>query len=528
MLHKKNTCTLLSIMMAATLTACGGGGGSGNPNPPPATTDTDNDTVVDGSDNCPNIANPAQLDTDNDGTGDVCDSTPNGNNTQPVMFFAANDGTTGVELHKTDGTTAGTSIVKNINGGGLSSNPSNFIQLGNKTLFTANDGINGVELWETDGTLNGTKMIKNIRAAAVSSNPTELTKLGNKVIFSAIDTTSNGQELWVTDGTEAGTQLLANINTTPNAGSFPADFTEMGGKLYFTADQGNVGTRTGRELWMTDGTTAGTQLVADIDTGVADSNPADLTVLNNKLYFSANNTSESTPSGIELYVSDGTAAGTVRFSDINLSGPSTPTELTVMNGNLYFVATDGITGRELYKTDGTSAPTRVSDINPSPGGNGFTGVGLLTAVGNKLYFRANAGNNVGLPTNQRNKGLELWETDGTAAGTTITSDINTGAANSTPANLTVLGSTLYFTAISATFGNELHKVDSSGAVVVKDINPTLAASTPLNLTEFGGKLLFSATEVIAGRELYISDGTSAGTVLVKDINNGAANSSPAF
>lgn len=514
--------SLLSMMILATLTACGGGGGG---TPPP--TDTDGDGVIDSNDNCPNIANPNQTDTDNDGIGDACDSTPNGN-ASTIAFFQANDGISGIELYKTDGTTAGTSVVKNIRIGAASSTPANFVKLGNKTLFTATDGTNGFELWVTDGTTNGTTLVKDIRTGAASSTPLELTKLGNKVVFTAIGTTAAGREVWVTDGTEAGTTLLRNINTNINVGSAPGNFTEMNGKVYFTANQGNAGTQTGTELWVTDGTAAGTQLVADINTGTGSSNPQNLTVFNNKLYFSAVNPSESTPAGRELYVSDGTAAGTTRFSDINTSGSSSPSELTVMNGNLYFVANDGSTGPELWKTDGTAAPTQVRDINPLPStGSAIFG---LTAFGNKLYFRANAGADPSLPANERNKGLELWESDGTAAGTTITTDIRSGAGlASTPRFFTVVGNTLYFVAASNTYGSELHKLDSNGAaVLVKDLNVGLPPSFPQELTVFNNKLLFSATTAAYGRELYISDGTVAGTTLVKDIRVGALDSTPIF
>src|SRR5437868_4618465 len=73
-----------------------------------------------------------------------------------VVFFAANDGSSGVELWKSDGTDAGTVRVKDIRTGSSSSSPSNLMNVGGTLYFTANDGTSGVELWKTDGTDAGT------------------------------------------------------------------------------------------------------------------------------------------------------------------------------------------------------------------------------------------------------------------------------------------------------------------------------------------------------------------------------------
>ena len=113
--------------------------------------------------------------------------------------------------------------------------------------FSANDGINGNELWQSDGTIAGTKIVKNISAAA-SSNPANLISVNNTLYFTASDATS-GVELWKSDGTDAGTVMINAGTTTggisPNAASSnPVNLTDVNGTLYFTASDGTNGVGT--------------------------------------------------------------------------------------------------------------------------------------------------------------------------------------------------------------------------------------------------------------------------------------------
>ena len=115
----------------------------------------------------------------------------------------------------------------------------------------------GTELWKSDGTAAGTVMVKDIYSGNQAGNPTGLTLVDNTLYFRAYDGT-NGYELWKSDGTAAGTVMVKDINSGGNsyAGSFTACST-----LYFIADDGD-----GYELWKSDGTTAGTVMVEDIHT----------------------------------------------------------------------------------------------------------------------------------------------------------------------------------------------------------------------------------------------------------------------
>ena len=74
-------------------------------------------------------------------------------------------------------------------------------------LFAANDGTDGTELWRSDGTSAGTYMVKDIYAGVSGGNPTWLTVMNGAVYFSACDST-HGYELWKSDGTSSGTVWL--------------------------------------------------------------------------------------------------------------------------------------------------------------------------------------------------------------------------------------------------------------------------------------------------------------------------------
>jgi ELWxxDGT repeat protein len=148
------------------------------------------------------------------------------------LFFRATQGGpsgSGVELWVTDGTSTGTTIVKDINPSG-NSDPSGLIVAGSNLYFTAYDGVNGIELWKTDGTTAGTVIVKNIRSTVNSSNPSNFRVVGDTLYFAASDG-KNGNELWKTDATGA-TIMVKDINTTADEDSNPGSLVSIGSTLY--------------------------------------------------------------------------------------------------------------------------------------------------------------------------------------------------------------------------------------------------------------------------------------------------------
>lgn len=422
--------------------------------------------------------------------------------------FAASNGANDIELWITDGTAAGTHLVKNLNGSTSSSSPHGFTAFGAKALFFAESPTNILELWITDGTDAGTVALRSVSG---STQPGDLCVLGNKVLFRGNDTVNNS-ELWVTDGTVGGTKLLADIKPG-TSGSAPFDFHTVGTNVFFHANDGMHGL----ELWVTDGTELGTKMVKDINTtgsqSLSDSFVTDITVFGNKVLFQA----YDAVNGSELWISDGSDPGTVRVSDINTNanGNSAPHEITVFNTasglKAVFAASDNNSDLELYVTDGATT-TLVKDIFVGAPGVSSSDPSDIKAFGAQALFVANDGVH----------GRELWITDGTTIGTHMVLDINaSGAASSNPTEFTVIGNLAVFAANDGVHGTELWVTDGTGigTHLLADIAPGTHlgpdSSSPRDFVNIGGQILFSADDGGAhlGRELWSTDGITAHLVI---------------
>jgi ELWxxDGT repeat protein len=411
------------------------------------------------------------------------------------VFFGADDGVLGNEVWMSDGTAAGTTMLKDIHPGpGRSDGYDNplppfesfgsdrdFTAMGGYVYFAATDGDHPVSLWKTDGTGAGTSEVYSV-------SPGNMTVLNGSLIFSGNSGSpmSGDVELWKSDPISEVTAVLKNISQ--NGDSYPGSWTGFvlfNNELYF--DVANTNSNTPPELcelWKTNGTDAGTVAVKP---GTALEPAGELAVCGSFLYFPVYN------AGVyELWRSNGTPGGTVKLPGLNFTG-SDPSQFTVYNGSLYFSANDGTHGWEVWKLDcaaGTAA--MVKDISPD---NNSDSPSELTVFNNLLYFRAA----------HPNYGDELWQTDGTEAGTTMVKDINPGLGGSSLYDLTEFSGLLFFSADDGAHGDELWLSDGTeaGTSLAKDIYPGPEGSDPYEFAAVNGTLFFSATDGTTGEELWM-------------------------
>ncbi len=408
------------------------------------------------------------------------------------LLFAANDGANGMELWKSDGTEVGTQIFNTTNANTDSGNPKNFYKFNGLVYYNSVRTNAGTELYATDGATSTVFAEINLFGNA---NPSSFKEFNNSLIFSAIygDVSSNnyGQELFGFDGTQWSNLndiFIKDINTTvisanSNHSSSPDSFVELNGLLLFSA--ASIANNGDRELWVSNGTNSGTNLLLDINVGVSSSNPSELIFFNNKIYFSA----DDGVNGRELWVTDGTVNGTMMVQDLFPNGSGNPTGLTVYNNFLIFTANNPSTGVEAFKMTASENITLLQNINPGSGSSAPFG---YTVFNGDLYFAADNGS-----------GIELWKSGGFPSNTNLLADINP-SGESTPQGFTEYNGKLYFNADDGANGRELWVTDgtTSGTQLIEDIWTGVASSDPLDFIVAGDNLFFSASNGSTGIELF--------------------------
>lgn len=385
----------------------------------------------------------------------------------------------------------------------------------------------GIASAQTSGIV---QLLKNIHPGRDGSDPASFVTLNGIAYFRANDG-AHGYELWRSDGTKSGTQLVIDLNSGPPNG-FPDNVAVANGNLYFTAfnDWGYSGSK----VWTSDGTAAGTGMLVDTYPGLRNGGPFGPPLPGNFTALDASRilfTALDPVAGLEPWITDRTKPGTKRIVDLHPGQQwSIPIGFTPLHNVAYFGADksavffpDGtaVFNRELFRTDGTAEGTyQLKDIYPGPNPSIPTD---FIRYRDRVFFRAA----------DRMHGAEFWSTDGTEAGTTLLTDLNPGPAGSFPqypikvkfaADPTPV---FVFFADDRTHGAELFRSDGTkdGTYLIKDINPT-GNSAPLGLTYYKGHIYFSADDGKHGDELWTSDGTAGGTRLFADLNPGKLRSGP--
>ncbi len=476
-------------------------------------------------------------------------------------------------LWKTDGTAAGTVLVKQLSTSTIGDSdypapppaPLAMTVQDGLLYFGGYDSQSGVELWRSDGTTDGTFKVKDIDPSVTNGVSTVFDKpivgnaatLGGKTFYMGADL-AHGYELWTSDGTAAGTHLFMDINTD-HGSSNPGNLVVSGANLFFEAVDG---TGHGNELWVSDGTVAGTHKVLpsgqspSINPGLQNTGSGyqvQMTPVFGDFVITAND-------GAPVYISDGTTAGTHTLSDLfagadgghavvgselfyttrpasnsediwvtdgspsgthmlqqfvdnaqTFSGPivNLASNTAVLGNTVFFTVDDGSNGRDVWKSDGTAAGTALVHATPEADTAGQPH--SLVATANKVFFVANDAN--GSP--------QVWASDGGAAVATAATQWLIP-----PNTVYASGSTAFFVAYDNNAGTITSKLYATDGGAPVNVDPSSGFATAANITPFGNGVFFVDNDTAHGTELWFSGGTVASTALVADIDPLSDSSSP--
>jgi ELWxxDGT repeat protein len=450
----------------------------------------------------------------------------------PVSYFFAKQSGNTWALWKTDGTSGGTTLVKQ----GLRPGGEDSALYNGYLYYAADDDSVGTELWRTNLVTDQTALFKDMESGVYSSDPHYMTVFEDRLYFAALwgrfqssDGTPEGtpiNDMW----TEQMTSPMFIFHDSAYYAAFLDDFigdndraylawfgsggsgqtsdltpgkplTVFQDRLYFTA--GNM--ENGQELWSTGGTLESIRQLRDINPGSGNANIDNAMEYNGLLYFIA----EDAASGQRLWSTDGSEEETVPVFDpplssqqIQLVGVIQP-ESAEKPGGLLLVMETAPTTRQLFVyTKATTEPQLLANLG------GFTNrVPALdsgTVFNNVYYF----------PAYDAEHGGELWRTDGTDTGTLQLGDIWSGTRGSLPAGFGPCGVRLCFSADDGVHGRELWSTDGTwaGTSLVDDLNTQPASAYPQGFVSAGNLLYFFARDAVGPYNLWRTNGTSNGSL----------------
>ncbi len=414
-----------------------------------------------------------------------------------------------------------------------------FVRLERSVLFPARSAQEGVELWASDGTAAGTRLVRDFCQASCDSDPRFLGASARQAFLSAMDD-SGRRLLWATDGTAAGTvALMSNSRGVGDEGVFWA----AGGRLLFSGFDS-----AGIEPWVSDGTPAGTRRLGDF--GTERTTTYYSFRANQRAVFFLQSPFYGGPS--TLFASDGTAAGTVALGTWErpyqnlgvtadhvflLVGSSEPFDLWTSTGtaagtrslrnispalgaagSLDLLATTSrfalITAakpsgeRELWASDGTPAGTRrllanaeVASVVTLDDPSGLSRPPQVPRGWALLLLRTTAG------------GEQLWATDGTPEGTRSLLDTCAASCLASVQHLGDLDAAVIFRRQATGRGQELWASDGTVAGT-RRLDPGCGTGCQIEFSTGIGRLgnAFVVTSWQTDQPgLWLTDGTPGGT-----------------
>jgi ELWxxDGT repeat protein len=423
--------------------------------------------------------------------------------TNGLYYFSGREALTQDEPYRTDGTAAGTGRLIDLYTITGPSNPGPYVTLatpgGVRTVFAADDGQHGPALWVTDGTEAGTRLLNP--DAKIVFDPAFSAPVNGRTFFVTRGSEGFGTRLWATDGTPAGTVVVKDFGTSLGIDYSPVTpaLFAIGDKVYFIghgtrAGDGNSG------VWVSDGTAAGTRLLAP-----GNNPPSWLMPYGDAVYFLEGGIGSS----LNLWKTDGTAAGTTlvrRLADGRLTSGF---DSEVLDGVLYFIAsyspTPGSSAVALWRSDGTEAGTWVVKEVPAT-------LEYMVAAGHRLFLAC-----YDKP--------DIWTSDGTRGGTGPISDFVPALAGFTHRSyfdnpeLTAAGPVVYLLGRTPSGGAGVWRTDGTPAGTRR----VAALSSDVSTRAVGvadGVFYFEQTKAVGSFPdgvLWRTDGTEAGIAAVADV-----------
>jgi len=499
------------------------------------------------------------------------------------LYFSADDGIHGRELHEYDPETGEVRLIADLEiDSGVGSNPEYFVVMNDVLYFNACDETHGCELFKYEPDTDAVSIAASINPGFFGSFPTHLTVLNNNLYFIALSTGwLNSEAVFVLKNNGTELEKLANLSSTTNGGKVES-LVAYNNHLYFSAENDD----SGRELYRFNTNTKAVSLVSDIHAS-GDGEPENLTVHAGKLFFSASNDESGTqlyqmddrgnPNVVssfeedfrrfksfysyqnKLYFSHGLnfynldESGNIELiRDVESGVTLTSVEALVeANGRLYIAGHSSLGNDELHTFDPDSGTINlVSNISPED----YKTLKNLHPFDGQIYMQTDDGVN----------GRELYRYSPDSGNTELAANINLSTADSRPSNMVEFEGTLYFEANDQeTDGNALFKIergslepskvdgviignhlvaynnklyfsgnehlysykpgDSERQVVDSSINfPTYSSG----FVQYNNKLYFTGFTEELGYELYVFDGATEEVTLVEDIRPGDDSSLP--